>query len=261
MRYAKVFLIFSALFACLPATTSSSTIAGGPASTPPSSRSYTQLVRAAQEALEQGHAESAATIAADATHVDAGRYEAFLIWGQALAQNDHLQQSCRKYEQARSLGCRDPYLFAQLASNYDVMQRYEDAVAVYQDYLQDHPRDAEMRDELALTYLLLKRNDAALAQLDYAHRLAPGNLQIQQDLGYALLQSEKFSEAETIFADLVQHDPTRLDAQRLWSQALIGLGKNTQALQILEQILQTHPHDKQSMALRHALLKRQQPAQ
>lgn len=257
VRYAKVFIIFSALFACTQATTSSPLAAGEQASPQRPARSYTQLLRAAQEALAQGHAESAATMAADATHLDAGRYEAFLIWGQALAQNDHLQQSSQKYEQARALGCRDPDLFAQLASNYDVMQRYDDAVAIYLDYLQDHPRDAEIRDELALTYLLLKQNDAALTQLHRAHSLAPANLQIVQDLGYAFLQSQQFAEAERILADLVRSDPQRLEAQRLWSQALIGLSQDAQAIDILEQILNAHPHDKQSLALLRALRKRQ----
>lgn len=199
------------------------------------------------------------TLAADACRLDAERPEAYVVRGQALAQNDHVADSSIAFERARALGNRDAELFMALASNYDVEHRYIEAVAVYNDYLTDHPHDAAMRDELALTYLLLGDAAKAVAQLHLAQRYAPANRQIRQDLGYALLADKQFAAAEVELEQVCRAADASPEAKRLWAQALAGQHKYTAALSVVEALLKQSPLDKGAQSLRGQLEARLAP--
>lgn len=215
--------------------------------------SYTQLLVAAQDALAAGHADAAITLAADACRLDAARPEAFVVRGRALAQHDHVADSSAQFERARALGCRDAQLYMALASNYDVEHRYPEAVAVYLDYLSDHPHDAAMRDELGLTYLLLGAPDDAIAQLRQALRAAPDSLQIRQDLGYALLASHAFAEAEVQLARVCAAPEPTPEAKLLWAQALTAQHKWQQALGVVTQLTTQYPLNRGAQHLQNHL--------
>lgn len=256
VEYAKVFLI-AALLGC--AQTSVGPHNDAPQALSGARLSYVQLLVAAQDALDRGHADAAITLAADACRLDAERYEAYVIRGQALAQNDHVGESSLAFERARALGDRDAELFMALASNYDVERRYPEAVAVYLDYLKDHPHDAAMRDELALSYLLLGEPAQAVAQLQVALRHAPNNLQIHQDLGYALLIDKQFGQAEAHLAQVCQSAQAPPEARRMWAQALAGQHKYSQALAVVEALLEHYPLDRGAQILRGQLQAQRTP--
>lgn len=256
VEYAKVFLI-AWLVGCAQTSLEPSN-APSPASLP-ARASYAQLLQAAQEALEDGHADAAMTLAQDACRLDPKRPEAYVLRGQALAQNDHVGESSLAFERARALGVRDAPVFMALASNYDVEHRYNEAVAVYLDYLTDHPHDAVMRDELGLTYLLLGEGGKAVAQLELAQRHAPQNPQIRQDLGYAHLTLEQYAKAETLLQQVCQSAEAPADARRLWAQALTGQHKYEQALGVVEALLEQYPLDRGAQTLRQKLATRLGP--
>ena len=197
---------------------------------------YESLMLAAQSYVDAGRASDAVLTCNDATRLDPNRPEAYVIWGRALAQMDALTESSQRYEKARSLGSRDPTLFAELGSVYDVSKRYPEAAQIYRDYLSDHPRDDVIRGELALTLLLLQQSDAAVVQLQEAHRLRPERLQYSQDLGYALICAKRFGEARDILTPVVERVPSSRDAWRLLAQAYVGLGEKKRAEGILQKL-------------------------
>ncbi|HET6344956.1 MAG TPA: tetratricopeptide repeat protein, partial [Myxococcota bacterium] len=181
------------------------------------------------------------------------RPDAHILWGRALAQNDQLAESIPHYEEARQLGSRDPRLFAELASAYDVAKKYPEAAAVYRDYLIDHPTDVVMRDELALTLLLLGQVEAAVAELERAVQVAPDNLQVQQDLGYAYLSAGAYEKARDTLRAVLGRDNTRPDAARLLAQAEVGLGHVPEAMHVLDVLLAAYPRDRAAASLREKL--------
>lgn len=210
---------------------------------------YEQMLLAAQSYLEASRPNDAANVAIDATHMDPNRPQAYVVWGRAMAQADQLAEAATHYEEARALGSRDPSLFAELASVYDVGKKYPEALAVYRDYLTDHPNDVAMRDELALTLLLVEKPDEAVQELKTALQTQPQSLQLQQDLGYAQLHAGQFAACRDTLERVVQADPHRSDAARFLAQAYIGLNEKKHAKEILTKLVAAYPRDRAANAL------------
>lgn len=230
LRAAALIVASLPSFACTAAhPTPPASRAPGPEEAPPN---YDALCVAAQSAVDTGHAHGAVATAADAARLAPNRPEAYIIWGRALAQLDDLQGSSTQYERARSLGSREPALFAELGSVYDVAKRYTDAAAVYGDFLTDHPRDAAIRGELGLTLLLLQEPDKAIAELKEASRLRPQSLQLAQDLGYAQLSAKQFAAARDTLQNVTRRAPQSRDAWRFLAAAYRGLGDTAAAQKI-----------------------------
>ncbi len=200
--------------------------------------SYERLVAAAREQAERGRSERALELVERAVVAGPERPEAYLVYGLALAQTGKLDESAAKYEMARKRGSRSRRLYVELASVYDVAQRYQDAVRVYRDYLDMRPNDAEMRQELGLTLLLLKQFDRAVAELTTALAAAdPANTQIKLDLGYALLQAGRPEDAAAMFIDVVEADPKRHDVKLLLARARAAQGNAAEAITLLDHVI------------------------
>ena len=215
-----------------------------PMAAAPAAPSYEQQVQSAQAYVESGKAGAAAALAGETVHLDPNRCEAYRVWARALAQQDQLETSAAKYEMAHDRGCRDLALYNELTSVYDVTHAYDKAVALYLEFLKDHPDNAAMRDELALTYLLLGKYPQAVSELQIAQKAQSNNLQIAQDLGYALVRAERFDEGREVLSRVVQADPQRSDATRFLAQANAGLGDLEAAERLLGQVLHTTPRDR-----------------
>lgn len=255
MHAARPSLAFAALlFLCLACAPAPPRPPVRVASAPPSADlDYDSLLLAAQSYVDSGRANDAASVANDAARLDPKRPEAFIVWGRALAQADQLEASAARYEEARHLGSRDPALFAELASTYDVSKKYAEAVAVYRDFLTDHPKDAGMRDELAVTLLLLDRPDEAVEVLEPAVQAQPDSAQLRQDVGYAYLRANRPQDALLPLQWVVKHDPQRLEATRYLAQALAATGSTEQARQLLDQLLGRAPRDRGARSTRARL--------
>ncbi len=232
---------------------------------PSGSPTYAQHLAAAEHLLQQEHAEQAAQVAAAAVQLAAGEPAAYILWARALAQEPAtLAQAAQHYEQARALGSRDPALFAELASAYDVLHQYGKAADVYTDYLREHPDDAPMRDELGITLLLAGNMDEAVTQLARAHASAPGDPQIMQDLGYAYIRAQRYEAARDLLVRLARmpyskqtagaFEPTRLALRANYlARAYIGTGQYTAAEEVLTTLLTTNPGEASVRLLRARL--------
>lgn len=203
----------------------------------PKTPSYDVLVQQAKSLLQRGQTQRGLEVAKKAVEKNRHGCKAQWALGLGFAQMGKLQLATKHYELARVQGCTDRDLFLELASIYDVSKQYKNAVTIYSEYLSKHPHDAEMRQELGLTWLLLKDYEAATNELEAASALQPTNLQIAQDHGYALLLKKDFVQAVEVLADVVKKAPKKQNAIILLVRAYVAQGLYDQAMQVLDQVL------------------------
>ena len=181
------------------------------------------------------------------------RPEAYLVLGLALAQQNEIEASIKQLEAARKRGSSDRQLYAVLASVYDVARRYDDAVAVYRDFLAKTPGDAEMRHELGLTLLAMQKFEEAIPELEKVTRASPKSLQAHQDLGYALLIGGRAREAVPLFEQILKATPNNHDALIFLVRAQAGSGNSNEAIVLLDELLKKDPADPQALRMRARL--------
>jgi tetratricopeptide (TPR) repeat protein len=225
-----------------------------PRPAPHSRSSYERLVAAARTHVERGRSERALELARRAVDANPERPEAYLVVGLAHAQTGKLDESAAQYEMARERGSTERRLFAELASVYDVAQRYDDAVRVYRERLAMAPDDAEMRQELGLTLLLLKQFDAAVTELRTVAKADPDNTQACLDLGYALLRAGRPREAAALFEQAIRTQPSRHDVELLLARARAACGEADAAIAILDNVIAARPGEAAPLRMRARML-------
>ena len=204
-----------------------------------------------QHALEEDEPARAAALAAAAAATAPALPEAYLLWGRALAHQDLLEPSAEHYQLARARGSRARDLFVELGNVLDVLQRYDEAIVVYRDWLRDHPQDLDLRQELGLTLLLTQDTAGAIKELQLAAKAAPRDRQLQLDLGQALTQGRRYGEAIQLMTPACSQAP--LEACRFMAQAQAGLGQLQPALALLDRLLTARPQEDGARALRAQL--------
>jgi tetratricopeptide (TPR) repeat protein len=249
-------LRYTAFIVLLGSCASPSPTTAPPAAAPleDGGQSYDRRVRTALSLAESGKGAQATGVAEQATTLEPDRPEAYQVWGLALAQSGDLKQSAEKYEMARARGGRDRRLFAELASVYDVSQRYEDAVRVYRDYLAIDPSDADMRQELALTLLLLQRYEPAVRELETVAEKRPDDLQVRQDLGYAYLRAGEPKKAIATLESVLAAEANRPDAMLHLARAYAADGRAGGAITLCDRLLASRPEDETALRMRARLL-------
>ena len=158
-----------------------------------------------------------------------------------------------QYEAARSRKSRDRRLFVELSSVYDVLERYDEALATYDDWLREAPDDAEMLHEKGLTLLLLERFDEAAAALARVTVLLPDDLQTQEDLGYAHLRGKRLADADAALTRVLARERRRPNALRLLAQVRAAEGRTNEAAALLDEALQIDPTDARAAQVRARL--------
>jgi Flp pilus assembly protein TadD len=168
--------------------------------------------------------------------------------------------SAAAYETARGMGSRDRRLFAELASVYDVGQRYDQAIAVYQDWLKTTPDDAEMQHQLGLTLVLQNRAKDGVVYLEKAYQLAPNEPELRLDLGFGLLQAGQLDSAATHLEALLKAAASdervaavRHFALQFLAQVRAGQGRTKEALVLLDQAIDAGRTDPNPVRLRAQL--------
>ncbi len=215
---------------------------------------YSQLVDAAWAAAKAGRAERAAELSERAVASGPEQPAAYVVWGHALAMQRQLDEAVQKYEKARQLGSDERVLFVELSSVYDVSGKYEDAIGVYRAWLARHPDDGEMHQELGLSLILRERYDEAAASLTEASKLLSSDLQVKEDLAYALLKAGQLQEAAAQVDAVLAKDGKRPGALFLAAQLAVARGEAKSALPLLDKALEVAPDDTRARALRARLL-------
>jgi len=88
-----------------------------------------------------------------------------------------------------------------------------------------YPRDLDLINLLGVVYRKLKRYPEALASLDAATKLAPGNVPVMANRGNVLLDLDDGMRAEAVFTRLVRGDPRNPEYHRQLGRSLFKQGK------------------------------------
>jgi tetratricopeptide (TPR) repeat protein len=120
-------------------------------------------------------------------------------------------------------------------------QDQEAALELYQAFIDNNPRAAAVRQQLAQYYLARNQLDEALTQLQAVRQQFPDSLQIINQIGLIQLELEDWSAAENAFRSLLKSDAPHGRGQYYLAMALSGQGKREEAISVLEQIREDSP--------------------
>ncbi|HXA39823.1 MAG TPA: tetratricopeptide repeat protein [Phenylobacterium sp.] len=116
-------------------------------------------------------------------------------------------------------------------------ERYEEGVVWGSAGVARYPRDLDLLNLLGVVYRKLKRYPEAMASLDAAAKVAPGNLAVQANRGNVLLDMEDGVRAEPVFTKLVRGDPRNAEFIRQLGRSLVKQGKLAAAKSRFKQAL------------------------
>ena len=158
-------------------------------------------------------------------------------------------------------------------------QKQDEAMAVLQDWLTDHPLDLAVMLELARGYLSLNNNEAASASYakvlelspnyvpalnnlawlrrdkdlkqaikyaEKAHKLAPNDPSVLDTYGMLLLKKGDTAKGYRMLKNAAEIAPKNLGIQLHMGQAMIQQKKNTEAQKVLSALIKTAPESPQA---------------
>lgn len=140
-------------------------------------------------------------------------------------------------------------------------QAFDPAVMLLEAAAAQAPEDPQLFYWLGRALRFSGRSDEALAALARSADLAPGNLQLLQELGIVYQEAERFEEAEAVFVQVaadseeagLQRDARRRAGQ-VRAQRFVRAGDPAAALREIEALLPEHPRDVTLLAERGRLL-------
>lgn len=143
-----------------------------------------------------------------------------------------------------------PLQWVSYGKSLERQERYEDAIAVYDQGLSQHPNDFRLWHERGLALAKLLRFEEARDSFDCAYRLRPKDGDLAHERGDTLLQLEQFEDAIASFDIYLKYHPNNAHVMADRGYALYRLGRFEDALQCLNRVLKTERSDR--FALPHA---------
>src|SRR5579859_8261348 len=98
-------------------------------------------------------------------------------------------------------------IYRVLLTQLYLAQRNEEGVAWGERAVARYPRDMDLFNVLGVLYRRLGRYPEALATLDRAAQINPGNAAVQSNRGNVLLDMDDGVRGEAVFTKLVRSDP------------------------------------------------------
>jgi len=120
---------------------------------------------------------------------------------------------------------------------YQFLNRLKDAAAAYIRALQLNPKDVKSNMNLGLVYLALGQTDDAVTFLERATRLDPKNAAAWSNLGVAMDARGSAVLAESTYRKALELASDNTVTLQNLAQNLIGQGKSSEAISIMEQVL------------------------
>jgi len=134
--------------------------------------------------------------------------------------------------------------YASLAHYLVGQQRWVEAAGYYEQGLRLRPDYADAQSDYANVLLRLGRREAAIIHYQEARRLKPADETIQFNLGLALVQSARPSEARDVFKKILTHDSGRMSAALYYQlgNVLLDLDQGAESAVAYRQALERAPH-------------------
>ena len=141
----------------------------------------------------------------------------------------------RYYDRAQAVGALEEmvakhpgFLLARgyLGDALNVMKRHEDALKVFESYLDAVPNQPFVMGRIGYTLSKLKRTDEAIDWTKKALRLAPTDPELLLELASRFVDAKKYTDAETILRRLVADGGARGEVHLRLGYALMLQGKH-----------------------------------
>ncbi len=114
------------------------------------------------------------------------------------------EKAVQRYKGCIQAGTEDVVIYRNLAGTYENIGAYDKSIEVYESYLKNIGESAVIRRDLAYTHLTLGKKDLALAELDKAVALSPGDWENIRTRGDIFLYMDNLARAEEEYKKLLQ---------------------------------------------------------
>ena len=197
----------------------------------------------AHRLFERGDAE-AALVAIGQILESAESPEAYVLQARALARLRRFDPAHDALAQAFALDPR--HLGAQFALGN--LHRQQKALPLAADcfaqVLGQDPEHVDALYELGCVYQELQRLPEALSQLDLAHKLAPRDLRVANQLAIVLVAQEHYDQAIALLEDICERISPAVVRPRInLSNALLRTGRFARAREVLDEVLEVEPNN------------------
>jgi tetratricopeptide (TPR) repeat protein len=129
--------------------------------------------------------------------------EPHLAAGVLLEKGNHFADAEQEYKQAVAIDPASSEALTGLANIYARGNRFLDAQQVLEKIVALHPDDAPARLQLGRVLNLMGKNDDAIASVQAASKLEPGNPKIQPELADLYMAGKKYDQAEAVYRSLL----------------------------------------------------------
>jgi tetratricopeptide (TPR) repeat protein len=138
------------------------------------------------------------------------------------------------------------------AKSFEKLDRYDEAVSIYDRGLTQHPQDFRLWHERGLALAKLGRFEEAIASYDRAYELNPTQRDLAHERGDALLKLERYEEAIASFNVFLNYVPNSGHVLSDKGYALHQLNRYEEALQSLNRALNANDADRNAKVYAHA---------
>jgi tetratricopeptide (TPR) repeat protein len=137
------------------------------------------------------------------------------------------------------------------AKAFEKLNQYDEAVAIYDRGLTQHPQDFRLWHERGLALARLGRFEAAIASYDRAYELKPNQRDLAHERGDALLKLERYEAAIASFNVYLTYAPNSAHVLSDQGYALYQLNRYEEALQSLNRALNSNDRDRNAKEYAH----------
>lgn len=127
-------------------------------------------------------------------------------------------------------------LATEVAEYYEQQERYDDAIRLYRQVVEDDATNDQARVRLVNTYLATDRPELALAELQEFRKVADDPYKVDLIISRVLLAEDKFDEAITVLAAVLAQEPELSAHQYMMGLAYYKKGDLAKAAELLAMI-------------------------
>jgi Flp pilus assembly protein TadD len=158
------------------------------------------------------------------------------LWNQAgdvLQRMGRADEAAVRFERAVGLAPREPDYRLNLARAAQALSQWDRAIDQYREVVRLRPRDAQTLGALGLALQKKGDDQAAIVELQRAHKLDPSSPLAALGLATSLERLGRVDEAEQAFKDYLQITPTPAEADRVRGRlALLARARSQRSPQV-----------------------------
>ena len=213
------------------------------------------LLKTSKKLASEGDLKGAIQKSREAIKTDSTLTEAYQLLGSLLDVSGQSGEALKIYKSGIAAAKNPAALHHSIGMIYLENNRSKDALsALLQANDLMRPPRADLKADVAYTYLLLGNYKQGLEFSEQAINLNPKSFAAQYTHGEALFRAEKFIEASQAFERAVKISPKEVSAKRRQAQALQKAGQLNPAKDILRQLVTEQPKDIKSIILLAGIL-------